>query len=533
MLVVTSACGDEGVTDVSLPARSTTSTASGAASSSSGPGTSGPAEGGGSETTAATTATGASDGGEPAAPSPSTTLMETPTEPRPGVVAGALFRDDNHNGERDFGEPGLPGILVSAGPRLAVTDANGSWSISGLGYVDKLRVHTAWFRTQCDARACAAGPGSANDFAVADQQLVIDDIDPTTDGYVLDAGLVPDWEGEVEPYPMPPPEAFVGNEVDAGLRMTRMQAPGRPGECERGITPKERLCAVGDHPTALLSVLNQGLEPLSDVKIAIDAPPGMEVALVGPNPDLPNPAQGRPSISAATNDDTGTAVIEVPGPVLPGGVAYVLVQLVVLPNAIASPLPLATANPFDRTVLARIVDLEPEGEADSQLCLGWSPCLTGAGSGDKLLDHDEDDFVGWNVAGLEPRPEQFDAVSIVVEPTGDAGGDGRGVIITVSNAGTRALRNIVVDVRVPPELTLDLTTQPEWATSEVPGALLTVWPGVLRAGASISVPLAVAGPGTLTASIASIASTKPDPRTDSFPGVPFPEATHSVELAPA
>ena len=47
-------------------------------------------------------------------------------------ISGVLFRDDNANGVRDRGEPGLPGIPVLVGGWPAQTDANGRFAAWGL-----------------------------------------------------------------------------------------------------------------------------------------------------------------------------------------------------------------------------------------------------------------------------------------------------------------------------------------------------------------------------------------------------------------
>ena len=49
-----------------------------------------------------------------------------------GGISGVLFRDDNGNGVRDPGEPGLAGIPVNVGGWAAQTDADGRFSVWGL-----------------------------------------------------------------------------------------------------------------------------------------------------------------------------------------------------------------------------------------------------------------------------------------------------------------------------------------------------------------------------------------------------------------
>jgi len=51
----------------------------------------------------------------------------------PPCSGGQVYEDRNGNATRDAGEPGLPGIKVSNGIDIAITDAQGDYS---LDYVD-------------------------------------------------------------------------------------------------------------------------------------------------------------------------------------------------------------------------------------------------------------------------------------------------------------------------------------------------------------------------------------------------------------
>jgi hypothetical protein len=57
-----------------------------------------------------------------------------------GGIAGVLFRDDNGNGVRDPGEPGLPGIPVSVGGWPAKTDEEGRFAAWGLSPSEPVQV---------------------------------------------------------------------------------------------------------------------------------------------------------------------------------------------------------------------------------------------------------------------------------------------------------------------------------------------------------------------------------------------------------
>jgi len=48
---------------------------------------------------------------------------------QPTTATGVVFEDTNRNGSRDGGEVGVPGVGVSNGTDVAVTDAEGRWSL--------------------------------------------------------------------------------------------------------------------------------------------------------------------------------------------------------------------------------------------------------------------------------------------------------------------------------------------------------------------------------------------------------------------
>ena len=48
----------------------------------------------------------------------------------PQVARGVVFEDLNRNGQRDPGEPGLPGVRVSNGSEIVSTDAEGRYEVA-------------------------------------------------------------------------------------------------------------------------------------------------------------------------------------------------------------------------------------------------------------------------------------------------------------------------------------------------------------------------------------------------------------------
>lgn len=75
-------------------------------------------------------------------------------------MAGVVYRDENANGRRDAGEPGVAGVVVRRGAESAVTDASGRYRLAGGNgplAVDARTLPTGWL---------ASSGGSATDLAV-------------------------------------------------------------------------------------------------------------------------------------------------------------------------------------------------------------------------------------------------------------------------------------------------------------------------------------------------------------------------------
>jgi hypothetical protein len=70
----------------------------------------------------------------PATTTPPSTTPATVTPAVTGTVTGTIWRDQNSDGIRQAGEPGLPGITVHVtdSPKTGVTNAQGRYTISGL-----------------------------------------------------------------------------------------------------------------------------------------------------------------------------------------------------------------------------------------------------------------------------------------------------------------------------------------------------------------------------------------------------------------
>ena len=91
---------------------------------------------------------------------------------KPVMVRGTVFRDDNDNGKRDPGEPGLAGVIVSDGLLVTRTDKGGCYTLAG---VNRRNSRTVFVDTPSDYRntgpfyqsLLGAAHGSAMDFALS------------------------------------------------------------------------------------------------------------------------------------------------------------------------------------------------------------------------------------------------------------------------------------------------------------------------------------------------------------------------------
>ena len=75
-----------------------------------------------------------------------------------GTARGTVYRDANNNGRRDSGEVGVAGIVVQSPGAATVTNATGQWVLKVTGK-QRIEVLTGWYRSQCNALTCTAGPG--------------------------------------------------------------------------------------------------------------------------------------------------------------------------------------------------------------------------------------------------------------------------------------------------------------------------------------------------------------------------------------
>jgi len=224
-----------------------------------------------------------------------------------GIVSGTVYRDANNNGVRDNGEPGVGGIVVSAGEASTLTADDGTWSITATGSVN-LRVTTGWYRSQCDQLSCPVGPGPDQDFGV-NNQMVVTTVNADSNP-VVDAGIVPDWPGG---YPIPSARPMPANTVDVSSRVSFIAPTGGPGtNCFRNTLIANRSCAIGDQPHFLAQVYNEGTTPIANPSGYLELPPGTSFVSIAPSVTPAN----HPAVGTVTLGGAGGPKAE-PAPPLP------------------------------------------------------------------------------------------------------------------------------------------------------------------------------------------------------------------------
>lgn len=320
----------------------------------------------------------------------------------PITVGGFVYHDRNNNGVRDIGEPGVAGVRVhhgSSGRPTAATDANGAYSLTGVPQSGNLLVETGWFRSQCNAMDCAAGPGADNDFTVANQFIKFPVAAGQPDVSDLNVGLVPDWPGASLSIPAPVAGVVPANAVDVAARLS-----GTTSACAEGGLG---ICRPGDTFGMALQLHNQGTTALTGVRAKLFVPPGDCLTDAALQPDATSP--GITSV-AVTAHPCGTRQVEFTftGTLTPGGLIRVGLTGTVdaaapgpgTPGCVIG-APQATCSsgePQGRAWIAGVSRIDQSGDPDSVgFCANSGPQLCATGIHDKRREPDEVDVVGHNL----------------------------------------------------------------------------------------------------------------------------------------
>jgi SdrD B-like domain len=325
------------------------------------------------------------------------------------TVSGVVFRDLDNDGVRDVGETGVAGIRVhrnsGAGTPTTVTGPDGSYSLSGLpaGGSGVLAVETGWFRSQCAALSCAAGPGSDNDWQTENQFIHYPLSKVTQNVSGLDVGLLPDWPGNTSAAPAPQAGQVPANAVDVAARLSWATST-----CSDG---KYLICRPGDTYTVSGQLHNEGTTAITGLTAVLALPAGDHLATGDPARDVllngPASSPGVTGMSAGPVDTDSHIPMTFSGTLVPGGLVRVTAS-VIAGNTVGTPgcvrgHPTAscpTAEPQGASLIFGVTHIDQSGDPDSfgpgcDAATDVRQCATGIH--DKQVEPDEVDPVGHNV----------------------------------------------------------------------------------------------------------------------------------------
>ena len=367
------------------------------------------------------------------------------------TVSGTVFWDQDDDGSRDPGEPGVAGIRVHSnaanGLPTTTTDAAGTYSLAGLSATGAgaLTVETGWFRSQCAALSCAAGPGPGQRLPDGEpvhqavpRRLTADRDRP---GRRAAAGLA----GPAARQPPAPVAGVVpANAVDVAARLSWATST-----CAQGTL---NICSCDDTYTASGQIHNQGRTALTGVNAVLALPPGD--AFAGGDPltavamTTTATSPGITGLTVHGYDAVHRAVLlSFQGTLVAGGLIKVTVKGTVVGGpgtpgcTLTSPASTcAKAEPQGAPLLLAVTGIDQAGDPDSfgpgcAALVDVTRCPTGIH--DKQVEPDEVDGVGHNVvASLDPATS-FDLVGRVdrLAGTGTTAGSHQTVRVSVLNAG--------------------------------------------------------------------------------------------------
>lgn len=313
-----------------------------------------------------------------------------------GTAQGVVYRDANNNGRREAGELGVAGIVIQTANAATITNATGAWSLK-ITDKERIQVVTGWYRSQCNALTCTAGPGRDQDFAVDYQNISV--VANAKNNPRLDLGLIPDWQGS---YPIPAQRPVPANAVDVSARVSFVRPTGTAGtsNCYRTTNIAHRACAIGDRPDFLLQVYNEGTKTLSALSGHLQLPAGTTLVAVGAS----TAPRNHPNAGAMTFGALDPATRRVPfwiaGSVPAAGVAAYVVTLRIDANAPVT-AQLQTTGDYPNPIGVRITSVTGDAEGDrcpdNSLSCPW-------GTTNRQGTPDNSDTVGFAVVAAQAPP---------------------------------------------------------------------------------------------------------------------------------
>jgi PKD repeat protein len=284
----------------------------------------------------------------------------------------------------------------------------------------KVVVETGWFRSQCAALSCAAGPGPDNDFLVANQFVQYPMATVSSDQTGIDVGLLPDWPGASAAAPAPVGGAVPSNAVDVAARLSWVTSTCTDGN--------DVICRAGDSYTVSAQILNEGTTPLTGVTAVLAIPDGDRFATSTPSRDLSlNRAGTAPGVTGMTvgsMSSSGVVALTFGGTLVPGGEIIVLGNLVVAggtgtPGCVSGAPTTAcpTVEPYGAPLMFAVSHIDQTGDPDSfgpncDASVDVRACPTGIH--DKQTEPDEVDPVGHNTAASVGGAQAYDLTADVV-----------------------------------------------------------------------------------------------------------------------
>ncbi len=374
--------------------------------------------------------------------------------PDTDVASGVVYRDLNNNGIRDAREPGVRGVVIATPQRSTSTNSRGQWKLE-VARGEVLTVQTGWFRSQCNGANCPPGPGRDQDFAVSDQRIVTK---VTSTNRRLDVGVLPDWKGG---FPIPSSSRIPANHIDVGVSISFIKPTGRPGEsnCYRTDDAANRACQVGDQPSFLIQIYNEGTRPITNPSGHVQMPIGTRLLSITPASLTNHPAMGVASYGVM-DPTTRRIKFAFDGTLPPAGVGIYEMTLVVEPDAPITQ-ELKTRGAYPNRVGVRVTSVARDVEGDR--------CTS------------DEAYCRWGRSGRQGFPDNSQMASFAVVPTTtDVAPLSSGRAVVPAGPTTTVPETTVPETTVPettvPETTVPETTVPETTVPETTVPETTVPP---------------------------------------------------------
>lgn len=326
------------------------------------------------------------------------------TGPGRQSVSGTIYRDLDSDGQRDLGEPGVPGVDVGklGTPIATRTDAGGQYALKVPVGTHQISVVTGWLRSGCPGDLhCDPGPGPQQDFASLNQFYraeVFVAAGEHVDG--VDGGFLPDHGDPAGS----PGSGNGGNDAADGpaagidLAVRHSMAGDRFRQCaDPALT---RVCDVGDAFATNAQIYNQGTLTADDVRFIVTIPRGTRF-VAGPLPNPTTRARTAQATGRGGQLDDGSRWVEykLDNPLPAAGAAYFTLRWEITTGP-SSPVPYANGLDRDRKSFLKVSGVESDfSDPDSRYGVDPRQDRNGGHNVNWQRSRDEDsmDTIEWNV----------------------------------------------------------------------------------------------------------------------------------------